>query len=127
MKAAPGQQARTQQSTSQPQQQRPATSAGAPVVIITSSNPPSMGLKPPAPFDMVTASPPHQHGGGNGAAAQPDPSLDVDRCPSPIPVTLDDFRSSRAEEGGADDLQGLELPWASQKSASPTGSPRKQG
>ena len=51
---------------------------------------------------------------------------DDDRCPSPIPVTLDDFGSNREDEEGADDLQGMELPWAAHRSQSPAGSPLSQ-
>ena len=103
-----GQQTHTQQNASQ---LRPASSAEPPVVIITSSTPPAMGLKSPAPSEMASqALTRPQHGGSSNAAAQPDSGIEEERCPSPIPVTLDDFRSGQAEETGGSDLQGLELP-----------------
>ena len=121
LKAGMGQQAHTQQNASQ---LRPASSAEPPLVIITSSTPPAMGLKSPAQFEMGSEAPTGpQHDGSSNAAGQPDAGAEEERCPSPIPVTLDDFRSGQAEETGVSDLQGLELPWASQKSQSLAGSP----
>ena len=120
MKPGPGQQARPGQSASQPQS-RLASSPEPPVVIITSSNPPSVDLKPPAPFELgsgPSASPAQQPPGDPNEAGEPEPNLDEDRCPSPIPVTLDDFKAGQ-EEQGVDELQELELPWASKQSPSP--------
>ena len=112
---------RTQQNSSQ---LRPASSAESPVVIITSSTPPAMGLKAPALSDMDSgALPRQQHLGRSKVAGEATADFEEDRCPSPIPVTLDDFGSGRAEETGANDLQGMELPWASQKSQSSARSP----
>ena len=86
-----------------------------------------MGLKSPAPSEMASqALTRPQHGGSSNAAAQPDSGIEEERCPSPIPVTLDDFRSGQAEETGGSDLQGLELPWASQKSQSLAGPPTQE-
>lgn len=125
MNPGTGQQARPQQNVSSP---CPASSA-EPVVIITSSTPPSMGLKLPAAFEAGPGgcpSPRQQQSGSNNAVNDPNPGLDEDRCPSPIPVTLDDFRSAGGEEEGVDDLQGLELPWASRESQSPASSPAQK-
>ena len=119
MKPGPGQHARPGQSASQPQS-RPASSPEPPVVIITSLNPPSVDLKPPAPFEHgsgPSASPAQQPSRDANEAGEPEPNLDEDRCPSPIPVTLDDFKTGQGEEG-VGDLQELELPWASKHSPS---------
>ena len=121
----PGQPARPDQTASQSPHRPGTSSPEPPVVIITSSNPASVGVKPSAPFDSPSAgafSPAQQPGGQQKARSQCELGMvDEDRCPSPIPVTLDDLGSEREEEG-ADDLQGLELPWASHRSQSPAGS-----
>lgn len=124
MKPGPGQHARPGQSASQPQS-RPASSPEPPVVIITSLNPPSVDLKPPAPFEHGSgplASPAQQPRGDANEAGEPEPNLDEDRCPSPIPVTLDNFKTGQGEED-VEDLQELELPWASKQSPSPGAAP----
>lgn len=122
----PGQPAQPDQTDSQSLHRPGTSSPEPPVVIITSSNPASVGVKQPAPFDMPSAgafSPAQPPGSQNEARFQQEPGVeDEDRCPSPIPVTLDDFGSDREGEEGADDLQGMELPWASRRSQSPAGS-----
>ena len=125
VKQGTGQQVPEQQGANQ---QRPAASAEPPVVIITSTTPPPMGLKAPNPSEMGSqASPRQQHYNSSSAAEQSSGgALEEERCPSPIPVTLDDFRSGRGEDEGVDDLQGLELPWASQESQSPANSPAQK-
>ena len=120
----PGNPVRTQHNAGQP---HPASSSEPPVVIITSSTPPAMGLKQPTPSDMGFQALPRQQRDGNSHAAQKSAAgLEENRCPSPIPVTLDDFRRGRAEEADVTDLQGLELPWVSQKSQSSAGSPAQK-